>query len=122
MESPRRYCEVAGVDRVGENRDEDRIVRRNRTLDAKAINPMKLTLQNLKNREHGWAPLIWMVYLGFFFIQPIADHVSRRIWLLDLLGAGIFIVLYFGLFFLERPRAYVHIGGMLLLGVIYLPI
>ena len=25
----------------------------------------------LKDKDHGWSPLLWVVYLGFFFIDPI---------------------------------------------------
>jgi two-component system sensor histidine kinase DesK len=75
----------------------------------------------LKDKDHGWSPLLWVAYLGFFFIQPAYDHVSLKLWLLDGLGACIFIVLYFGLFFLENPLALAHIGGMVLLGIVFLP-
>jgi two-component system sensor histidine kinase DesK len=74
-----------------------------------------------KNREHGWAPFIWLVYSGFFFVQPVLAHASRRQWLLDLLGFAVFLLLYFGLFCLEKPRGIFHVGGMLLLGVLYIP-
>jgi two-component system sensor histidine kinase DesK len=75
----------------------------------------------LKNREHGWAPFVWLVYSGFFFVQPVLDHVSRRQWLLDLSGFAAFLLLYFGLFCLERPRSIYYVGGMLLLGMLFIP-
>jgi two-component system sensor histidine kinase DesK len=74
-----------------------------------------------KNREHGWAPLVWLVYSGFFFVQPIFDHVSRRQWIFDAVGFLAFLILYFGLFCLDRPRPFLHIGGMVLLGLLFLP-
>ena len=74
-----------------------------------------------QDRDHGWGPLLWWLYLGFFFIQPVVEHASRRRWSFDVLGAAIFLVLYFGIFLLERPRPLVHVGGMLLLGVSFLP-
>src|SRR5258708_22605963 len=74
-----------------------------------------------KDRDHGWGPLLWVLYLGCFFVTPAVDHVSLRRWLFDALGAAIFLVLYFGIFLLERPRALVHVGGMLLLGILFLP-
>lgn len=73
------------------------------------------------DRDHGWGPLLWWLYLGFFFVEPVAAHVSRRQWSLDILGAVIFLVLYFGIFLLERPRPFIHVGGMVLLGVLFLP-
>jgi len=75
-----------------------------------------------RDKDHGWSPLLWVVYLGFFFIQPIVDHVSLRMWLLDVLGAVVFLFLYFGLFILVNPRALAHIAGMVLLGILYQPI
>jgi len=75
----------------------------------------------LHDRDHGWGPLLWVLYLGFFFVQPIADKVGLKLWLLDGLGAAIFLVLYWGIFLLERPRVFVHVGGILLLGVVFFP-
>lgn len=84
-----------------------------------------LKLRNLRSvfqdRDHGWGPLLWWLYLGFFFVQPAVEHVSRSKWLFDILGAVIFLVLYWGIFLLERPRPLVHVGGMMLLGVLFLP-
>ena len=85
--------------------------------------PLKLrSFQSLlHDKDHGWGPLLWVLYLGFFFVQPIADKVSLKLWLLDALGAAIFLVLYWGIFLLERPRVFAHVGGMVLLGVLFLP-
>jgi two-component system sensor histidine kinase DesK len=76
----------------------------------------------LKDKDHGWSPLFWVLYLGFFFIDPVMSPASLRVWLLDAVGAALFLILYFGLFVLECPRSLVHIGGMMLLGVLYQPI
>lgn len=76
----------------------------------------------LSDKDHGWSPLLWVVYLGFFFVDPVLSHASLRIWLLDISGALVFLVLYFGLFALECPRALLHIAGMVLLGILFLPI
>ena len=86
--------------------------------------PFKLKPWNavFRDSEHGWSPLFWVIYLGFFFIHPIAAHVSLKIWLLDLVGALVFLVLYFGLFCLEYPRPLLHVAGMVLLGVLFQPI
>jgi len=85
--------------------------------------PLKLKPWNtiFRDKDHGWSPLLWVLYLGFFFVQPIYDHVSLRMWLLDVLGALIFLFLYFGLFILVRPRSLAHIAGMMLLGLLYQP-
>ena len=83
-----------------------------------ALKPFKSVL---KNRDHGWGPLVWFVYSGFFFVQPVLAHVSLGVWLLDIAGYLVFCCLYFGLFWLERPKAIVHIGGLILLGALFLP-
>ncbi|HXJ86006.1 MAG TPA: sensor histidine kinase [Candidatus Binatia bacterium] len=71
------------------------------------------------DKDHGWSPLLWVLYLGFFFPDPVISHATLKIWFLDLVGAAAFLLLYFGLFFLENPYALAHIGGMVLLGVLY---
>jgi len=75
-----------------------------------------------RDKEHGWSPLLWVAYLGFFFVDPVLSHASFRIWLLDIAAAAVFLFLYFGLFVLVSPRSLLHIGGMMLLGMLFLPI
>ena len=76
----------------------------------------------LKDKDHGWSPLFWVVYLGFFFIDPVFNHASVRIWSIDIAGAVAFLCLYFGLFALQNPRARFHVFGMVALGVLFQPI
>ncbi|MFZ0733792.1 MAG: sensor histidine kinase [Candidatus Sulfotelmatobacter sp.] len=75
-----------------------------------------------RDKEHGWSPLLWVVYLGFFYIDPVLSHASARIWALDIAGGVAFILLYFGLFALVNPNFYIHIGGMVLLGIAFMPV
>src|SRR5207248_4171170 len=76
----------------------------------------------IKDKDHGWTPLLWIVYLGFFFVDPVMSHASLRIWLLDLAGTAVFLFFYFGLFVLESPSTFLHITGMVLLGMLFMPI
>ncbi len=76
----------------------------------------------LRDKDHGWSPLLWVVYLGFFFIDPVLSHASAKLWLLDGLGAAVFLVIYFGLFWLQNPLGWAHIVGMELLGILFQPI
>src|ERR1700722_14682414 len=73
----------------------------------------------LRDKDHGWSPLLWVLYLGFFFIDPILSHSSARTWLFDGLGAVAFLVLYLGLFCLENPLGLPRIAGMVLLGLLF---
>lgn len=75
-----------------------------------------------KDKDHGWSPLLWVVYLGFFFIDPVMRPATPTVWALNIAGALVFLFLYFGLFALENPRSILHIAGMLLLGMLYMPI
>ena len=120
---PGQHLAVAGIDR----RDD------NKRMPLMAFYPeptcrtsshwkLKSWRTILKDKDHGWSPLLWVVYLGFFFMDPILSHASPRVWLLDGLGAFVFILLYFGLFFLENPYALAHIAGMVVLGLLYQPI
>ncbi len=92
--------------------------------DKPTASPLKLKPWGVifRDREHGWSPLLWIAYLGFFFVDPILSHASLKLWALDVLGALIFLCLYFGLFVLECPRSLAHIVGMVLLGMRYMPI
>jgi two-component system sensor histidine kinase DesK len=72
----------------------------------------------------GWGLYLWLAYLVFFFIQPIMDHAGRKEWTLTLLGVGIFLCLYFGLFRVKqmnRTLALLHVAGMVVLGLVYAP-
>jgi len=91
---------------------------------CEAAGPFKLKPLSkvFKNTDHGWSPLFWVVYLGFFFISPVVNHASLKLWLLDVLGAVLFLFLYFGLFVLQHPRGLVHVSGMVLLGLLFQPI
>ena len=73
----------------------------------------------IHDKDHGWSPLLWTVYLGFFFVDPILSHAAARVWFLDILAVVIFLVLYLGLFFIENPISLAHIAGMVVLGVVY---
>jgi two-component system sensor histidine kinase DesK len=90
---------------------------------AGASGPFKLRPWKaiFKDKDHGWSPLLWVVYLGFFFIDPVISHASPKIWALDVAGSIVFLLLYFGLFALEYPRALLHIIGMMLLGIAFMP-
>ena len=80
-----------------------------------------MNFTSFKTREHGWAPFVWLVYSGFFFVQPVYDHFSRTQWLLNGLGFVAFLFFYLGLFLLEKPRGIFHVVGMVVLGLLFLP-
>ncbi|MES2392882.1 MAG: sensor histidine kinase [Acidobacteriota bacterium] len=65
--------------------------------------------------------LFWLVYLVFFFIEPMLRH-SARYWMQCLGIAAIFLVLYLGFLYSTETRSKVPlIAGMWLLGIATLP-
>lgn len=73
------------------------------------------------SREHGRAPYAWLVFLSFFFFHPIFDHISWREWLVTLLAVGVFLVLYFNIFWTKPPWALLHVAAMVLMGIGFAP-
>ena len=69
------------------------------------------------NREHGWTPLLFLIFLGFFYFQPILDHAGRTEWLITLGVTAIFLPIYLGLFYFKPPVTYVLLGAMAVLGM-----
>jgi two-component system, NarL family, sensor histidine kinase DesK len=69
-----------------------------------------------KNSEYGWA-MYSVLYFGFFYIDPIVSHASARVWFITLLATVVFLVLYFGLFWVSCRQALLHLAAMLLMGV-----
>jgi two-component system sensor histidine kinase DesK len=70
-----------------------------------------------KNRDHGWAPYVWLVFLAFFFFQPVLDHAGLREWVITLVATVVFIVMYFGVFWLEAPATYFLLVAMAAMGL-----
>jgi two-component system sensor histidine kinase DesK len=74
-----------------------------------------------KNQDFGWTPYLWLAYLVFFFLDPFLSHASLLAWVADGLGALVFLVCFFGLFWVGKPYSYVWLGVMLLLGIGFAP-
>jgi two-component system sensor histidine kinase DesK len=77
--------------------------------------------QVVHDKDHGWGPLFSLVYLVFFLADPFYNHATSREWLFDILALVVFLGLYLGLFFLEKPRGLLHLSGMVLLGMLFMP-
>jgi two-component system sensor histidine kinase DesK len=65
--------------------------------------------------------LFWLVYLVFFFIQPVLNH-NLRYWLECIGIAAVFLALYLGFLYAESSRAKLAlVAAMWLLGMVALP-
>jgi len=70
-----------------------------------------------KNRDHGLAPFAWLIFLAFFYVQPIAEHASWRSLLLTNAELVLFLALYFGIFWVRPPLTYLLLLGMAAMGL-----
>jgi two-component system sensor histidine kinase DesK len=73
-------------------------------------------------REQKWVPLIWLPYFFFFLLQPFLQHVSALRWLETAVGAVVFLVFYFGMFWSTPPRNWFYLSGIVALGLLFAPI
>src|SRR6266700_1969671 len=65
------------------------------------------------DRDHGWVPYVWLVFMAFFIVPPIfAPHTTARDWQITIAATAVFLVLYFKLFWTGPPWNYVLIGGI----------
>ena len=69
------------------------------------------------DREHGWAPYIWLFYYCFFLLNPILNHAGRKEWLATGLGTIAFLAVYFSFFWIKCPWNLLNIAGFVVLGV-----
>ena len=69
------------------------------------------------NREHGWAPYVWLVFLFFFFFQPILNHAGLAEWLITIAATLVFGAMYFAIFWTPPWAAYFLLTGMAALGI-----
>lgn len=67
-------------------------------------------------------PLIWLPWFGFFFVQPISEHTSLKVWAEDGTAAVIFLFLFFATYWSRYSRAIFYALGILALGIIVAPI
>jgi two-component system, NarL family, sensor histidine kinase DesK len=71
-----------------------------------------------RNRDHGWAPYAWLVFLAFFFFQPVLDpHTTARDWWITILATITFLSLYFMIFRLGKPWSYLVLFSMAAMGL-----
>lgn len=71
-----------------------------------------------KNRDHGWVPYVWLVFLAFFFFQPmLGPHATNHDWLITIGATAIFLVLYFRIFWTGPPWNYALIVAMIGMGI-----
>jgi two-component system sensor histidine kinase DesK len=71
-----------------------------------------------KDSEYSWA-IYSVLYFSFFFLDPIMGHASCLLWFLTLLATAVFLVLYFGLFWVSCRQGLLHLAAMVLMGAAF---
>lgn len=74
-----------------------------------------------RNAQGGWLPYVWLIYSGFFLLSPALGRPTARDWALTAAGFLAFLALYFAGYWLRGRRVLWAAGGILLLGVLYIP-
>jgi two-component system sensor histidine kinase DesK len=75
-----------------------------------------------EDKELGWTPYAWTVYMGFFAISPaLARHATAFDWLVSLGGTSALLALYFRGYWVRGTKIIPIIAAMLLLGIVIYP-
>ena len=70
-----------------------------------------------KNRDHGWVPYVWLVFLAFFIIPVFLNHVTAKDWIITAAATAVFLVLYFRIFWTGPPWNYFLLACMAAMGI-----
>src|SRR5579863_371678 len=73
------------------------------------------------DREVGWTPYVFLLYLAFVFIQPIAEKAGPLDWSLTLGAVLLFLPLYFAGYWVSGRRALLVTGAIVAIAGALLP-
>lgn len=76
-----------------------------------------MPLVSTNRHEHGWTPALFLIFLAFFYFQPILDHAGRTEWLITLAVTAIFLPIYLGIFYFKPPLTYFLLACLAALGM-----
>jgi two-component system, NarL family, sensor histidine kinase DesK len=74
------------------------------------------------DRDLGWTPYVWLIYLGILYFPLIPGPADWRAWALTVAVTAVFLPLYFLGYWLRGPRNLWVIGAITLLGIVFAPI
>ena len=74
------------------------------------------------DEDVAWTPYVRLIYLGFFFVQPVLSRSGWKEWLATVLGVCIFLVLYFSGYWLQGRQRLWIVVSIALLGVGFIPV
>jgi two-component system sensor histidine kinase DesK len=73
------------------------------------------------NRELGWTPYVWLVYLSYFLLGPVLGRAPVLGWVLTGAAGAVFLGLYFWGYWLCGARVLWVVAAITLLGLLCLP-
>lgn len=87
---------------------------------------MRLLSKNVRllpdNKDIGWTPYAWLIYLTSVPLYPyLAGVTSRTFWVLTILGMVVLLALYFRAYWVKGKRLLWIIAAITLLGLVYSP-
>ena len=72
-------------------------------------------------KEHGWMPIIWLMYLIFFFVDPFTHPSSTLVWTGTAVCGIAFILLYLRSFSSTGRAAIIAVLAMVAMGILCTP-
>jgi len=72
-------------------------------------------------KEHGWMPIIWLMYLVFFFIDPFTHPTTLLVWTGTVVCGIAFILLYLRSFSAAGRTAILSTLAMVAMGILCSP-
>jgi two-component system sensor histidine kinase DesK len=74
------------------------------------------------DKELGWTPYAWLIYLSFFFLGPLLQPWTTKLtWAATALGVAIFLFLYFRGHWARGRELVLIVAALALLGAVYYP-
>src|SRR6266542_1722628 len=70
-----------------------------------------------KNRDHGWAPYVWLIFMAFFLFQPVLGRAGAKEWIVTGVASVVFVAIYFGVFWAKPPLTYLLLISMAAMGI-----
>ncbi len=74
------------------------------------------------HRERRWIPMIWLPYVAFFILSPVADHAPARVWMWTGIGTILFLFAFFGMFWSKGWKQWFCVGALVAMGILFAPV
>jgi two-component system sensor histidine kinase DesK len=73
------------------------------------------------DKDIGWLPYAYLLYLSLFLANPLAAHAGAVTWICTAAGITAFLPLYFASYWLEGLKMLWPVAGMAAIGAVFAP-